>query len=232
MNSQLSSPLFRLPAELRNQIYTDLLCASTPSKLSSLTSSPRLPNPTQTYPAILATCRRIHAEATPLLYTTPVFHAHHSLLTSLPHLSSSAQPVLYPTVLRLIRRWQLTLRLDTDPRFSAQQAREAFSGAEFLELRAWQSMFDGCNAGVLKLFVGVRGVGCARVGGSVEDGLARWLEGLMMRRIEEKEEDEWCGCVGERALRCQGCEKRVRWLDGNGAGIWGEEEDAWRFGNR
>ena len=66
--------------------------------------------------------------------------------------------VIAASALALISRWTLTLRLDTDPRFSAQAAKEAFSGAEFFELRVWQSMFDGCGAGVLKLFMGVRGV--------------------------------------------------------------------------
>ncbi|KAJ8109414.1 hypothetical protein OPT61_g7476 [Boeremia exigua] len=229
MNSQLDSLFFRLPAELRNQIYEDLLCANTPTKLIDLTTATRIPTPAPTYPAILSTCKRIHEEAKDLLYTTHVFHAHPSLLTSLPHLMTTGKPVLYPTVLGKIHRWQLTVRLDTDPRFTAQQATAAFSNAEFFELRAWQSMFDGCNAAVLKLFTGIRGVKFARVVGSVDEGLARWLEGKMMSPPED--EGEWCQCKSERYLRCEGCEKRVR-FDGNGAGVWMEESDAWRFGNR
>lgn len=137
------------------------------------------------------------------------------------------------SALALISRWTLTLRLDTDPRFSAQAAKEAFSGAEFFELRVWQSMFDGCGAGVLKLFMGVRGVKCARVRGSVEEGLARWLEGRMMRPLvgEGEEEGYKCACAGERVVRCEGCNGRVL-LDRNGAGVWEGEGDAWRFGNR
>lgn len=227
INDQQTSLFFRLPAELRNQIYTDLLSAGTPSNLTHLTLSPRIPAPTPTYPAILRTCKRIHAEAEPLLYTLPIFHAHPSLLTSLPHLGPPSKPILHAPALARIRRWQLTLRLDTDPRFSAQQARAAFSGAEFLELRVWQSTFHGCSAGVLRLFTGVREVGVCRVVGSVEEGLARWLEGVMMGR----EEAEECACCGERWARCGVCEGRVR-LDGNGAGFWGDEGDAWRFGNR
>ena len=139
------------------------------------------------------------------------------------------------SALARISRWTLTLRLDTDPRFSALAAKEAFSGAEFFELRVWQSMFDGCGAGVLRLFMGVRGVKCARVRGSVEEGLARWLEGRMMRPLvgeaEEEEEGCKCACAGERVVRCEGCHGRV-WLDRNGAGVWEGEGDAWRFGNR
>lgn len=232
MNGQLESLFFRLPAELRNQIYEELLCANTPTKLSDLKTALRVPTPAPTYPAILSTCKRIHQEARHLLYTTHVFHAHPSLLTALPHLMVSSKPVLYPTVLPRIKRWQLTLRLDTDPRFTAQQATAAFSDADFFELKVWQSMFDGCNAAVLKLFTGVRGVKCCRVTGSVDEGLARWLEEKMMSPLEECEEAvEWCECKGERYLKCGGCEKRIR-FDGNGAGVWMEEEDAWRFGNR
>ncbi|KAF2627413.1 hypothetical protein BU25DRAFT_341500 [Macroventuria anomochaeta] len=231
MNGQLESPLFRLPAELRNQIYEDLLCANTPTKLSDLANAARLPVPASTHPAILATCKRIHSEAKDLLYTTHVFHAHPSLLTALPHLMTTSKPVLYPTVLSKIKRWQLTVRLDTDPRFTAAQATIAFSGAEFLELKVWQSTFDGCDAAVLKLFTGVRGVKFCRVKGSVEEGLARWLEGRMMSPLEQRGEIQWCECQGERYARCEGCERRVR-LSGNGAGVWVEEGDVWRFGNR
>lgn len=231
MKSQLDSPFFRLPAELRNQIYEELLCANTPTKLADLTTAPRIQTPAATYPAILSTCKRIHEEAKDLLYTTHVFHAHPSLLTALPHLMTTSHPVLYPTVLHKIRRWQLTIRLDTDPRFTVQQATAAFSGAEFFELKAWQSTYDGCNAAVLKLFTGIRGVEHARVIGSVDEGLARWLEAKMMSPPEEEEAVEWCECKGERNLRCEGCEKRVR-FDRNGAGLWLEDGDAWRFGNR
>lgn len=231
MNGQVESPFFRLPAELRNQIYEELLCANTPTKLSNLASSPRIPTPAPTHSVILATCKRIYEEAKDLLYTTHVFHAHPSLLIALPHLMTTSKPILYPTVLSKIKRWQLTIRLDTDPRFTAAQATAAFSGAEFLELKAWQSMYDGCNAAVLKLFTGIRGVKCARVVGSVEEGLARWLEERMMSPPDLDRSLEWCECKGERYARCEGCEKRVR-LDGNGSGVWMEEGDAWRFGNR
>ncbi|KAF1924183.1 uncharacterized protein M421DRAFT_73088 [Didymella exigua CBS 183.55] len=231
MNGQLESPFFRLPAELRNQIYEELLCANTPTKLSDIASTSRIPAPAPTSPAILATCKRIHEEAKDLLYTTHIFHAHPSLLTTLPHLMTTSNPLLYPTVLSKIKRWQLTIRLDTDPRFTAAQATAAFSGAEFLELKAWQSMFDGCNAAVLKLFTGIRGVKFARVVGSVDEELARWLGERMMSSLCEDGALEWCECKGERYARCEGCEKRVR-LDRNGAGAWGDEEDAWRFGNR
>lgn len=231
MNVQIESPLFRLPAELRDLIYEELLCANTPTRLSDLASTLKLPEPATPYPAILATCKRIYEEAKDLFYPTNIFHAHPSLLADLPHLMTTSKPVLCPTAVSKIKRWQLTVRLDTDPRFTVPQVTAAFSGAEFFELKARQSMFDGCNAAVLKLFTGIRGVKYARVMGSVDEGLARWLEGKMMSPLEEEGTPEYCGCKGERYARCGDCEKKIK-LDGNGSGVWVDERDAWRFGNR
>ncbi|KAF2468776.1 uncharacterized protein BDR25DRAFT_175385, partial [Lindgomyces ingoldianus] len=203
-DEQLQSPLLRLPAELRNQIYGYLLCPDT-SSLSALKSKKndlavRGFNETSTsiqlYPGILSTCRKIHGEAHSLLYTTHIFHAHPSLLASLPHLASKSRPVLYPSVTGKIRRWQISLRLDTDPRFTAQQARAAFSGAEYLEIRVWQAQFEACNWDVLKLFLGVRGVQVARVGGSVDLELSEWLEKVMMGAEDMKSGKQGCGEPG------------------------------------
>jgi hypothetical protein len=234
IDSQESSLFFRLPAELRNQIYEDLLCPSTPSiKDLSHTDHPRTSTP-QLYPSILSTCRKIHEEATDLLYTTHVFNAHPSLLTSLPHLTSSAQPVLYPTVLSKIRRWQLTIRLDTDPRFTMAQATAAFSGAEYLEIKMWQSMFDGCDSSMLRLFLGIRGVKVARVTGSANAEMARWLEKRMMGPVEEDKGDV-CRCGNESGVwKCGMCCKRVdgesTWFGGMSA--WFGGRSVWQFGNR
>ena len=217
-NPQQTSILFRLPAELRNQIYEELLCPNTPHHKDLATySTPS--RPPMVYPAILRTCRKIQEEAQDLLYTTHVFHAHRSLLTALPHLILPEKPILSPTNIAKITRWQLELRLDTDPRFTSSQATAAFSGAEFLQVKVWQSMFDGADNSVLKLFTGVRGVGVAKVTGCDDEGLARWLEKRMMMPVEEKEGRER-GC-------CQ-CGKKVdeemEWF--------GVTRDAWTFGNR
>jgi hypothetical protein len=109
-SSQSTSPFFRLPAELRNQIYEELLCASTPRSKDLPTHhycSSRTPS---VYPDIMSTCKRIHDEATDLLYTTHIFHAHPSLLTAMPYLLSPGKPVLNAEGLKKIKRWQLTLR--------------------------------------------------------------------------------------------------------------------------
>lgn len=79
-----------------------------------------------------------------------------------------------------IRRWTLTVRLDTDPRFGAAEVAAAFSGAESLRVEVWQAQYRASGLGVLRLFEGVRGVGEAWVRGSVEDRYARWLERAMM----------------------------------------------------
>lgn len=239
-NEQEESIFFRLPAELRNQIYTELLCPDG-AKLKDLAKedkdlSTRHFNQTSTstslYPAILSTCRKAHDEASALLYDPHIFHAHSSLLTSLPHLTSPSRPVLYPSVTSLISRWQISLRLDTDPRFTFSQATAAFSGAEYLEIRVWQAQFEACDYSVLKLFTGVRGVQVAKVGGSVDPELARWLEQTMMLPQEEKKEegvicrcDEGCpGWEGRRELLCGRCYRKVgvEWVE--------KEWDLWRFG--
>jgi hypothetical protein len=225
IDSQQDSSFFRLPGELRNQIYEELLCPDTPS-LKDLAHEPCTTKTPTLYPEILSTCRKIHEEATDLLYTTHIFHAHPSLLTSLPHLTSSARPVLYQAALEKMKRWQLTIRLDTDPRFTMAQASAAFSNAEFLEIRVWQSMYEGADSSVLRLFLGVRGVKVARVVGSANKELAKWLENRMMMEKEEKE--DVCSCGNEsRILKCGQCCKKVEF-----GSEWFEGRNAWQFGNR
>lgn len=104
----------------------------------------------------------------------------------------------------------------------------AFSGAEFLEIRVWQSMFDGSPPSVLKLFLGVRGVELARVCGSSNKELARWLEERMMSPVECDE--DICRCEEERrVLKCGECGRKV---ERDGKRDWLAGRDAWTFGNR
>jgi len=60
--------------------------------------------------------------------------------------------------------------------------------------------------------MGVRGVRIARVGGSVDAGLARWLEGLMMGPKEEERIEEVCACDSEwrgaREVLCGKCYRK------------------------
>lgn len=241
MNEQEESLFFQLPAELRNEIYKELLCpdALTPKQVAGCTKDLAVRGFNQTstsvqlYPAILSTCQKITYEAESFLYGKNIFHAHPSLLTSLPHLTSPSQPVLSPRHIAQIRRWQISLRLDTDPRFGYEQAKRAFSGAEYLEIRVWQAQFEACDFGVLKLFTGVRGVGVARVGGSVDEELARWLEKKMMEP-EDNGERVKCKCeAGEESMwesrkevLCGRCYKKL------GAEWVGGEWDVWKLSGR
>ncbi|KAF2264761.1 hypothetical protein CC78DRAFT_218702 [Lojkania enalia] len=215
--SQLQSPLFRLPPELRNKIYEMLLCpdAIKPHALPhfrqdlSVRGFNQTCSSTMLHPAILSTCKRAAEEAEPLLYAQNIFHAHPSLLTALPHFSSPSKPVLYPAVTSKIRRWQVTLRLDTDPRFSYDDAAKSFSGAEYLEIRVWQSQFEAADWGVLKLFAGVRGVGVARVGGSIDGEIARALERCMMKTAGDEADMDLCACMERTEMLCGRCYKKV-----------------------
>lgn len=226
-SAQEESIFFRLPAELRNQIYEELLCPGA-MKLEDLARCDHAPytNP-PLYPAILSTCRRIRDEASELLYTSAVFHAHPALLSKLPHFDSPAKPVLYSNVISRIKRWQLSIRLDTDPQFTMEQATAAFSGAEYLEVRVWQSQYHGADCSVLRLFLGIRGVKVAKVVGSTNPQLARWLESRMMQP-KEQAPNEICQCeASRRDMRCGQCCRRV-----NVGSDWFGGKNVWTFGNR
>lgn len=219
MSKQNDSTLFRLPAELRNHIYVELLCPRALSwtalaRRSKSQNAGRLQRPStysQLCPALLSTCRKVHNEAIGFLYATHVFQAHPSLLTSFPHLTSPEKPIADPTALSRIKRWQITIRLDVDPRFELGQCTSAFSGAEYFEVRAWQAACNGAADSVLRLFAGIRGVRVAKVHGSVDAGLARWLESRMTRPPEQ---NQLCQC-GEhrRPWHCKDCGKIVAYVD-------------------
>lgn len=85
----------------------------------------------------------------------------------------------------------MQVRLDVDALYTSAAVAAAFSGAEELEVEVSQAMYDSCGIGVLRRFEGVRGVGRARVGGSVPDRrYARWLEERMMSGVGEVGEGE------------------------------------------
>ncbi|KAI6836249.1 hypothetical protein KC332_g5498 [Hortaea werneckii] len=227
---QSASALLSLPPELRNEIWRYLLVLH-PSSPSSRPNAidrkePRHPSP----PAgpglrdlyicanILRTCKQANAEATPILYGENTFNAHPSLLATLPSFLLSTlpvrlvrPPVTHPRVIRLIRKFSLHVRLDTDPRFTSAQAEESFNGVDELEIEVFQAMYGGCDFSVLGLFEGVRAVGRAVVRGSVGDGrYADWLA---------------------RSMMCPPGEKPLGFAaDGLGGGR--EGRDVWRDGNR
>ena len=118
-----------------------------------------------------------------IFYKNNIFTAHSTLQTSLPYLLHPSRPVLSPTAASLITRWRIHVRLDVDQRYSAQDVTQAFTGCEELEVEAAETMFRGSGSGILMLFEHVRGVKKARVWGSVEEELARWLESVMMSAV-------------------------------------------------
>lgn len=186
---QTSSPLFRLPPELRLQIYAFLLPPVPPHQPSQ---APPL------HPSILATSQRLLAETQPLLYARP-FTAHPTLLTSLPYYSHDrTRPVPAHLAQKYSRRWTLDVRLDVDPRWTAGQISLAFDNAVELRLDARQAMFGACGVEVLKFFEGVRGVRDPVVKGTGLGGYALWLERRMGLEVGVEGTEEWIEAEKER----------------------------------
>lgn len=69
----LSSPILRLPPELRLKIYRLLLLSNQTVRMEWI---PNNPCPNCLFPAVLRTCRFIHDEAMDVLYGENVFRAH------------------------------------------------------------------------------------------------------------------------------------------------------------
>jgi hypothetical protein len=164
-----------LPGEIRNQIYHQLIV------LPSL-SVPKPLNDHPIYPEILHTCRKIHEEARQILYGCNTFIAHPNLLAGLPRLRKCFDTISRPSLISMIRRYYIRVRLDCDPNFSAKKAQEAFTGVEELTLDVFQAQFGSSDYKVLKLFEGIRAVNKARIYGSITGfpEYANWLEGAMM----------------------------------------------------
>jgi len=187
--AQPSSRLLSLPAELRLHIYAYLLTMPSDdlALLRRLTSRNHLSSyvlPTLSIDSrILRVCRQTYNEAHAILYAANTYCAHSCRLTSTPYLLAPSKPVLSPRCIHLIKKWHIQVRLDCDPNYNKQQATEAFTGAEELELEIWQAMFGAAGEGVLKLFAGVRAVGKAKVTGSVTPGVKRWLEYTMRKPV-------------------------------------------------
>jgi len=122
-----------------------------------------------------------------VLYGSNTFAAHPSCLTGLPYLVTRAKPVTHGRGKAMIKRWYINIRLDTDPGFDREKVADAFSGAEELEVEAFQSMYGSCDYSVLELFEDVRDVGRVKISGSIGDGrYARWLERVMVSKVGEE----------------------------------------------
>lgn len=197
-HSQPQCGLLCLPAEIRNQIYLYILVQCRTQSLSAhqlLAASSSVRGSERFCANLLKTCKRINEEATPILYGENVFSAHPTLLATLPSFSLLTRPnkvnlppVLYPRVLKLIRRYSIFVRLDTDPRYTRKQVEDSFNGCEELEIDVFQAMYGSCDFSNLKSFEGVRGVGRVKIEGSLGDRrYADWLTNVM----ESKPGTEW-----------------------------------------
>ncbi|KFY16029.1 hypothetical protein V491_05466 [Pseudogymnoascus sp. VKM F-3775] len=164
------------PGEIRNILYSLLLVVPPPSTTTALGETPHI------HPEILRVNRQIYYEALPFLYAQNTFIAHPVRLYRFPQLRRWIDPVLAPHLIALIRRYHVFVRLECDAGFSAEAARDAFSGVEELTVEVFQSQFKGSGNGVLRLFEGVRGVRRARVFGSIGEWpeYVAWLQSTMM----------------------------------------------------
>ncbi|MCJ1393542.1 hypothetical protein MMC18_006417 [Xylographa bjoerkii] len=180
-------PFLLLPGELRNAIYALLL---TPAPTSSH-RYPYHPTHQNLTPSLLRVSHLLHTECAPHLYAHS-FRAHSSLLTSFPHFVDPARPLTSRFYISLIRKWRISVRLDTDPNWSKRQVTDAFSGVDELLVEVWEASFGAAGVRVLEGFWGVRGVGKARVIGCVEKPLVRWLERVMESEVG-LEVDGWDG---------------------------------------
>jgi len=168
--------LLRLPGEIRNQIYGLLLIAPPPDTPRPLGSNPKI------HPRILSVCHQIYREASDVLYGKNTFIAHYSLLSSLPQLRRWHHPITSATLIAMIKRYHIYVRLDCDPGFTVETVRDAFTSIEELTVEVFQSQFGSSDHTVLRLFEEIRGVKRARVLGSITafPEYISWLENAMM----------------------------------------------------
>ncbi|KAI8952476.1 hypothetical protein F4801DRAFT_540969 [Xylaria longipes] len=202
--------LLNLPPEIRLEIYAHLLTVpshsqrspplspssaiSTPSSSSSSSSPSPAPFFTRQvpfyplHPNILRACRQLHAECTPVLYSSNTFLAHTSLLTTFPsffspsHPRKAYAPIRSASLASLVTRYRLRLRLDAEPQFERDGVTAQFSGKSEVVIEVWQAEWRGAGPDALRLFEGVRGVRTARVTGCTSgfEAYAQWLERAMM----------------------------------------------------
>lgn len=173
--------LLALPAELRINIWQLVLVQD------ARKNAYKQPGRSRFCANVLRTCKQINLEGTPILYGENIFSAHTNLLATLPAFLLQVQPsrvplrpVVCPRVAKLIRRFHVFVRLDTDPRYSKRQVEESFNGVEELQIDVFQAMYASSDFSVLRLFEGVRGVGKVTIMGSLGDGkYADWLARCM-----------------------------------------------------
>ncbi|KAM0813638.1 hypothetical protein AB5N19_13636 [Seiridium cardinale] len=191
-----SLPTFlTLPVELRWEIYTYLLRLLDPINVSGHSH----PTDPKVYPHIISACRQTYFEAHPMLYRLNIFMAHQSLLTSFPRLRQNYSPVSSSEMASIIRRFKLRVRLDAAPGFTREEATQAFSGLEQVEIEVWQAEYRCAGREVLELFEDIRGVRKAKVSGSTSgfECYAKWLQSGMMKAAGTALGQKYEGEIGD-----------------------------------
>lgn len=73
-------------------------------------------------------------------------------------------------VQKMMDRFHISVRLECDAHFSAEEAERAFGGRDALTIQVYASQYHGSGGDVLRLFEGVRGVRTVDIYGNV----AKW----------------------------------------------------------
>ena len=184
-----------LPGEVRNQILRLLLIHRTKIVVHHYALlHPPTPTALDLYPNILLANRAIYNEGRTILYGENVFQAHPMLLIDTVFALSVHRTVLQNCVAH-IRHFHIRVRLDSDPYYSPQQVRDAFTDVDELEVEVFRASFEAGNYLALDGFAGVRGVRKARVHGSIKPECAQWLEQRMMSN-----DDQALGTLAEQGF--------------------------------
>ncbi|RYP20425.1 hypothetical protein DL765_002801 [Monosporascus sp. GIB2] len=178
--------LLTLPLELRLEIYGYLLTLPTMCQRRQKQADTK---DARLHPAILRACRQLHAEALAFLLETNEFEAHPTLLAAFPRLFPfpAGSPVRDAAQAARVRRLRVRVRLDVelpdDGDGDGDERVRQLAGLRELVLDVWQATWRAAGPRNLRRFEAVRGVGRARVVGSIGgfEGYARWLENTMMR---------------------------------------------------
>lgn len=184
-----------LPAEIRNIIFRILLTHNTPIIARSCNSL-KPPWPLISLgltPSICLVSRATHSEATSILYGENVFQAHPTFLDSCVFSIDPERPILSARCISKIRKWHIRVRLDCDPYYKSEDVAQTFTNAAELEVEVFRASWGMGSYDNLNGFTKIRGVGRARVHGSLEETYASWLEGVMSSAIGAQVEswNEW-----------------------------------------
>lgn len=177
-----TSAFLALPGEIRNAILRLLLTHTTQIVIYHFRAlEPPRPVTLNLQPNILRGCKQIYNEGRAVLYSENIFQAHYRLLKSIVFAIDPARLVM-PKCIVMIGRFHIRVRADIDAFYLPSECEAAFSGMDYVEVEVFRSSFEAGGHGALRCFAGVRGVNKAKVHGSVDEHVAKWLEKCMMSK--------------------------------------------------